>query len=146
MRLLVRLFVGISVATLLVVGGFAYHEVREERARLQQDLKRRAVLIADAVREAVEPVILRGTRGGIERVLKRFARADRGIAIYDEFGSVIDATLDIKPHLASLSPLVSDAIRDNAPSRRVTDMCRVHQSGRPAASAPTAAQPAPSTL
>ena len=120
MRLLVRLFVGISVATLLVVGGFAYHEVREERARLQQDLKRRAVLIADAVREAVEPVILRGTRGGIERVLKRFARADRGIAIYDEFGSVIDATLDIKPHLASLSPLVSDAIRDNAPSRRVT--------------------------
>jgi len=59
-RLLVRLFVGISVATLLVVGGFAYHEVREERARLQQDLKRRAVLIADAVREAVEPVILRG--------------------------------------------------------------------------------------
>jgi alpha,alpha-trehalose-phosphate synthase [UDP-forming] len=119
-RLLVRLFVGIFVATLLVVGGFAYHEVREERARLQQDLKRRAVLIADAVREAAEPVILRGTRGGIERVLKRFARADRGIAIYDEFGSVIDATLDIKPHLASLSPLVSDAIRDNAPSRRVT--------------------------
>ena len=120
MRLLVRLLAGISVATLLVVGGFAYHEVREERARLLQDLKRRAVLIADAVREAVEPVLVRGTRGGIERVLKRFARADRGIAIYDEFGSVIDATLDIKPYLGSLSPLVSEAIRDNAPSRRVT--------------------------
>src|ERR1043165_1190873 len=65
-------------------------------------------------------MVVRGSRPGIERVLKRFARADRGIAIYDEFGSLIDATLDIKPHLASLSPLVTEAIRENAPSRRVT--------------------------
>src|SRR5687768_9210373 len=108
MRLLVRLFAGIALATLLVVGGFAYLEIREERSRLQRDLQRRAVLIADAVREAAEPALARGTRGGIERVLRRFARPDRGIAIYDQFGSLIEASLDIKPHSALLSPLVSD--------------------------------------
>jgi trehalose 6-phosphate synthase len=124
MRLLVRLFAGIALATLFVVGGFAYLEIREERSRLQQDLQRRAVLIAEAVREAAEPALARGTRGGIERVLRRFARPDRGIAIYDQFGSVIEATLDIKPHSALLSPLVSDAIRDNTPSRRVTALGR----------------------
>src|SRR6266851_4315092 len=72
---------------MLVMGGFAYLEVREERARLQQDLQRRAALIADAVREAAEPLVVRGAKGGFERVLRRFGRADRGIAIYDQLGS-----------------------------------------------------------
>jgi alpha,alpha-trehalose-phosphate synthase [UDP-forming] len=122
MRLLVRLFAGISVATLLVVGGFAYHEIRDERARLQQDLRRRAALIADAVREAAEPVVARGARGGLDRVLKRFARADRGIAIYDEFGSVMDASLDVKAHLGIVSPLVTEAIRGNEPTRGLSTL------------------------
>ncbi len=110
MRLLVRLFAATSVVTMLVMGGFAYLEVREERARLQQDLQRRAALIADAVREAAEPLVVRGAKGGFERVLRRFGRADRGIAIYDQFGSLIDATLDIKPYLGPLSPFVTDVI------------------------------------
>jgi trehalose 6-phosphate synthase len=118
-RLLVRLFAATTLVTILVMGGFAYLEVREERARLQLDLQRRAALIADAVREATEPIVARGARQGFERVLKRFGRADRGIAIYDEFGSVIDATLDIKPYLAPVTPLATDAIRENAPQRRV---------------------------
>jgi trehalose 6-phosphate synthase len=121
-RLLVRLFAGISLATIIVAGGFAYHEISEERSRLQQDLRRRAALIADAVREAAEPVVARGARGGLDRVLKRFARPDRAIAIYDEFGSILDATLDVKPHLGAVSPLVSDAVRDNAPTRGLANL------------------------
>jgi trehalose 6-phosphate synthase len=121
-RLLVRLFAATSLVTILVMGGFAYLEVREERSRLRHDLQRRATLIADAVREAAEPLVARGARGGFERVLKRFGGADRGIAIYDQFGSLIDATLDIKPYLAPVSPLVTDAIRDNVPQRRVTHL------------------------
>jgi trehalose 6-phosphate synthase len=120
--LLVRLFAATSVVTMLVMGAFAYLEVREERARLQQDLQRRAALLADAVREAAEPLVARGARGGFERVLRRFGRADRGIAIYDQFGSLIDATLDIKPYLGPVSPLVTGAIRDNAPQRRVEQL------------------------
>ena len=122
MRLLIRLIAATSLATAIVIGGFAYHEVRDERARLQQDLQRRASLLGDAVREAVEPAVARGGRASFERILKRFGRADRGIAIYDEFGSVIDATLDIKPYLGRLSPVVSDAIRANAPGRQLTEL------------------------
>jgi trehalose 6-phosphate synthase len=121
-RLLVRLFAATSLVTLVVMGGFAYLEVRDERARLEQDLQRRAALIAEAVREAVEPLVARGAKGGFERVLRRFGRADRGIAIYDQFGSLIDATLDTKPYLGPLSPLVTDAIRDNTPHRRVAQL------------------------
>ena len=42
MRFLIRLLGGIWLATLVVFVGFAYLEVREERARQIQDLQRRA--------------------------------------------------------------------------------------------------------
>jgi trehalose-6-phosphate synthase/HAMP domain-containing protein len=117
-RFLIRLLGGLWLGTLLVMLGFAYVEVREERSRLDRDLQRRAALVADAVREASERFVARGSRTGIDRVLQRFHRPDRSIAIYDEFGSVIDATADVKGSLGPVSPLISEALRTNEPVRR----------------------------
>jgi trehalose 6-phosphate synthase len=113
MPFLLRLLGSIWIATLVVTAGFAYVEVREDRGRLVQDLQRRGALVADALREAAEPLVARQARTGYDRVLKRFARDDRAIAIYDEFGSVIDASPGVKPLLGRISPQVSDAIRTN---------------------------------
>src|SRR5882672_10637377 len=118
MRLVVRLLGGISLAVVLVTAGFAYLEVREERIRLEQDLQRRAVLAADAAREATERLVARGARTGYDRVLARFGRPDRGIAIYDEFASVIAATPDVRAHLGPLSPLITEVARNGATARR----------------------------
>ncbi len=118
MRLLIRLLGGIWLATLLVTGVFAYLEIREERERLEQDLHRRAALAADAIRETSERVVGRGNRRDIDRILKRFGRADRDVAIYDELASVIDATASVKPFLAPLAPLVSEALRGNIAVRK----------------------------
>jgi trehalose 6-phosphate synthase len=118
MRLLVRLLGGISLAVILVTAGFAYLEVREERTRFEQDLQRRAALAADAVREASERLVVRGSRTGYDRVLGRFGRPDRGVAIYDEFASVIAATPDVKAHLGPLSPLITEAIRGHTTARQ----------------------------
>jgi trehalose 6-phosphate synthase len=118
MRVFLRLLGGIWLATLLVTGGFAYQEIREERQRIEQDLQRRASLAADAVREASERLIVRGSRPALDRVLKRFGRPDRGIAIYDELAGIIDATPEVEGHLGPVTPLVSEAIRTNASVRR----------------------------
>ena len=118
MRLLVRMLGGISVAVVLVTAAFTYLDVRDERTRLEDDLRRRAVLAADAVKEATERLAPRGARTGYDRILTRFGRTDRGIAIYDEFASVIAATADVRPHLGPLSPLITDAIGRNATNRR----------------------------
>ena len=118
MRLLIRLLGGMSLAVLLVTGGFAYLEVREERTRLEVDLQRRASLIADAVREAAEPLVARRARGGYDRIFTRFGRPDRGIAIYDEFASVIAATPNVGAHLGPLSPMVTGAIDGNVTARQ----------------------------
>jgi trehalose-6-phosphate synthase/HAMP domain-containing protein len=117
MRFLLRLLAALWLATLVVSVGFTYLEIREDRDRLVHDLQRRASLVADAVREAAEPLIARQARGGYDRILKRFGRPDRDIALFDEFGGMIDATGGVRPHTGPLSPIVSDAIRTNGPVR-----------------------------
>jgi trehalose 6-phosphate synthase len=124
MRLLVRLLGGISLAVVLVTAGFAYLEVRQERIRLEQDLQRRAGLVADAAREAGERLVVRGARTGYDRILARFGRSDRGIAIYDEFASVIAATPDVKPHLGPLSPVITGVIGGGGTARQFARLDR----------------------
>jgi hypothetical protein len=113
MRFLIRLLGGIWLATLIVSAGFAYLEVREERARLIEDLQRRAALVGYAVGQASEGLVGRGAKTGYDRVLARFGRPDRGIAIYDAFGGVLGATAEVRPFLGPISPLITDAIQKN---------------------------------
>jgi trehalose 6-phosphate synthase len=113
MRFLIRLLGALWLATLVVSGGFAWYELHQERTRLVEDLQRRAALAADAVREASERLVARGVRTGYERVLSRFGRQDRAIAIYDAFGSVIEASPEVKRTLGPVSPLVTEAIQRN---------------------------------
>jgi alpha,alpha-trehalose-phosphate synthase [UDP-forming] len=118
MRLLVRLLGGISFAVVLVTAVFAYLEVRHERIRLEQDLQRRAVLAADAAREASERLVARGARTGYERILARFGGPDRGVAIYDEFASPIAATSNVRSHLGPLSPVITEVVRGGGSARQ----------------------------
>jgi trehalose 6-phosphate synthase len=115
MRFLVRLLAGIWLATLIVSAGFAYLEVREERARLVEDLKRRAALVGYTVGQAAEGPVARGgnNKAALERILTRFSRADRPIAVYDAFGSVLAATSEVRPFLGPISPLITEAIEKN---------------------------------
>ncbi|HET7343049.1 MAG TPA: trehalose-6-phosphate synthase [Methylomirabilota bacterium] len=113
MRFLIRLLGALWLSTLVVSVAFAWYEVHEERTRLAEDLQRRAALTADAVREAAERLGPRGSRVAYERLLARFARPDRAIAVYDPFGSPIDASADVRRGLGLISPLVTDAMRRN---------------------------------
>jgi alpha,alpha-trehalose-phosphate synthase [UDP-forming] len=115
MRFLVRLLGGIWLATLIVSAGFAYLEVREERERLGEDLKRRAALVGYTVGQAAEGLVARGgnNKAALDRVLARFGRPDRPIAIYDTFGSVLAATSEVRPFLGPISPLITETIEKN---------------------------------
>ena len=117
MRFLIRLLGALWLTTLIVSVGFAWYEIAQDRRQLEEDLQRRATLTADAVREASERLVARGAKTGYDRVLSRFGRADRAIAIYDAFGSVIDATPEVKRALGPVSPLITESIQKNAPAR-----------------------------
>ncbi len=110
MRLSVRLVGGIVLSAMLVMAGFTLLQIRDERQRLVDDLGRRAALLAEGLRESVEPAVRRGSPARVARLLKKFARADRRIAVYDRFGSATGSAPTAAPALPSAVPEVTDAV------------------------------------
>jgi trehalose-6-phosphate synthase len=117
MRFFLRLLGALWLATFVVSAGFAWYERHSERTKQIEDLHRRAALAADAVREASERLVARGARTGYEKVLNRFGRQDRAIAIFDAFGSVIEASAEVRRSIGPISPLVTEAIQRNQATR-----------------------------
>jgi len=111
MRITLRLLGAIWLSALLIMGGFAYVQVREEGERLRGDLERRAALLAESLKESVEPAARRDSAAAILRVLKKFGRSDRRIAVYDAFGSAIAAAPATKGVAPPSLPEITDVIQ-----------------------------------
>ena len=117
MKFTIRLVGAIWLSVLIVIGGFAFLQIREERERLLDDLKRRAVLVGEGLKEAIEPQVARGSTVGVERILKKFGRPTRGIAVYDRFAGLMVATPEVAKLLPPSLPEVTDAVATNAVSQ-----------------------------
>jgi trehalose 6-phosphate synthase len=102
---------------MLVIGVFAYLQIREERGRLAGDLQRRAMLIAEGLTDAIEASSAKQSPVAIERIVKKFGQSQRGIVVYDRFATQRFATPDIAPVLPPSLPEVTDAISRNAPAQ-----------------------------
>ena len=60
------------IASLVVVGTFAYFQFIDERQRLAGDLDRRAALLSDGLKEALEPALARsGSKPQIDRLIRK---------------------------------------------------------------------------
>jgi trehalose-6-phosphate synthase len=112
MKFTLRLVSAIWLSVMLVIGVFAYLQIREERGRLVGDLQRRAVLVAEAFSDAIEPAA-KQSPAAVERIVKKFGQTQRGIAVYDRFATLRTATPDIAPVLPPTLPEVTDAISGN---------------------------------
>ena len=114
MKVTVRLVAALWLAALAVLGGSTYFQVAEERGRLTQDLERRAVLLGEGLKEAVEPAAAKGSRVVIDRLLKKFGRPDQGIAVYDRVASLVTATPEMTLTLPASLPEATEAITSSA--------------------------------
>jgi len=106
----IRLFGGIWVATLVIMVGFTLFQIDEQQQQLTHELESRATLVGEGLKEAIEPVVARGSTAGIERMLKKFGRPYRGLAVYDKFAGLIAATPDIAANSPVSLPEVTAAI------------------------------------
>src|SRR5439155_22253159 len=99
MKFTIRLVSAIWLSVMLVIGAFAYLQIREERERLVGDLQRRAVLVAEGLGDAIEATAAKQSPAAIERIVRKFGQSQRGIAVYDRFATQRFATPDIAPGL-----------------------------------------------
>jgi len=105
-----RLLGGIWVATLVIMAGFTLFQIDEQQQQLTHDLESRATLVGEGLKEAIEPVVARGSTTGIERMLRKFGRPYRGLAVYDKFAGLIAATPDLAANSPVSLPEVTEAI------------------------------------
>jgi trehalose 6-phosphate synthase len=114
MKVTIQLLSAIWICALLVVGAFGFFQVREERRRSLEDLERRGSLLGEGLKESVEPATRRGSIAAIARVLKKFGRPERRIAVYDAFGSLLTMA-PAGATVASSLPEVTDALTRSTP-------------------------------
>ena len=113
MKFTLRLVSALWLSVMLVIGAFAYLQIREERERLVGDLQRRAILISEGLSDAIEAAAAKQSPAAIERIVKKFGQSQRGIAVYDRFANQRFATPDIGPILPPSLPEVTEAISRN---------------------------------
>jgi trehalose 6-phosphate synthase len=114
MRFFLRVFASSWLAALVVTTGFAYVEVREQRARVIHELRGQAASAADALAAAVEPLLARDDPRRFAGLLRRFTVPGRRLGVFDEAGQVIAASADLRTSSMTLVPLVSQALRERA--------------------------------
>src|SRR5262245_61252911 len=117
MRFNLRLLAAIWLSIVVVLGAFAYVSVERERARLSSELERRSWLLGESLKEAVEPLIDRGSRAPIERIVQRLGTAARGVAVYGPNGALIAATPQWVASLQTPPAAVPMALVDVAPKQ-----------------------------
>jgi trehalose 6-phosphate synthase len=118
MRFSLRLLVAIWLPIIVILGVFAYASVERERARLATELERRAWLLGEGLKEAIEPLLDRGSRGQIDRIVQRFGTVSRGVAVYDRGGRLLAAaTPEWAAQMEAPLPAVPLALADVAPKQ-----------------------------
>jgi trehalose 6-phosphate synthase len=110
MRLSIRLLAAIWIPVILVVGGFAWVSIERERIRLTADLERRAWLLGESLKEAVEPQLGRGVTDRLERIVQRFQGRAREVAVYDPAGSPLVVGARVSGALGQSPAFVAEAL------------------------------------
>jgi alpha,alpha-trehalose-phosphate synthase [UDP-forming] len=119
MKTTVRLVGALWLAVLVVLGAFAAHQVGEERKRLTADLERRASLLGEGLKEALEPMMGARTTAPVERLVRKFSRPNQRIAVYDRLASPVVVTPDFAGALPSSIPEVTEALDTGSVRRGV---------------------------
>ncbi len=110
LRLVVSLFIGIT----LVASFFAYHQVREEKSAMREELERRSSILADGLlTQSVESLLYRRERRELEAYVARFGnRASfAGIEICDADGQRVAMTRGLENYLADNPPTARLALQ-----------------------------------
>jgi len=117
LRIIISLFIGIS----LVVVVFSAIQIKDEKNRLQADLVRRSIIVAESLKESIVTLIETGQIERLNRIVEKFDNRERlkGIAVYDASGNIISLTSNLQASLSKTPVEVVNTIVDKLPSLKI---------------------------
>ena len=110
MRFTVRLLGATWATAIIVIAAFSFVSIQAERTRMTEDFERRAWLLGEGLKDALEPLIEKAPPSRIERVVRKFGTSTRGIAVYDRFAALLVATPELTLRLPPSLPFVSEVL------------------------------------
>lgn len=108
----IRLILCLVAVVGAVAAAAAVLQVRSERNVQESELFRRSQLLAESLREAVEPLLLLGSTRELQRLVERFGDRERlaGVAVYGTDGSAVAVTSSLSPLPPGYPAAVSKAL------------------------------------
>lgn len=110
-QILVAVFIIVVVITLIVIA-FTINQVGQEEQRMQSDLQYRSTLLAESLKETVEPNFINKSEDYLQNVVEKFTDKERfaGIGIYDNKAKVIATSSTIPEATSAAQEIVSNAM------------------------------------
>ena len=103
----------------LVAFGFNLQQINEERATLTTNLEQRASLLADSLKESVEPSYVNSSgvplQTSLQKTVNKFANRERlaGIALYDNQGTLLATSSGLPKTIIENTKSISEAMDSN---------------------------------
>ncbi len=105
MRLTLKLILLLVLVISTVAFGFSFWQARQEETRLKNELERRASIMADSLKESIEPLLSRNSIDSVNRIVSKFSNRERllGVSIHDAEGKLIAASTNLQSELEGFS-------------------------------------------
>ncbi len=112
MRIRLRLIASLIFGTTLLALSFAFFQVRSQKRAMRSDLERRAEVLAQSLSESLEPLLKKGSREDLHRLVDRFEKRQRvaGVAVYGDRGSAAAVVTGIAARLTTVPSQVAQAV------------------------------------
>lgn len=112
---MVRMLITIISVVLVffaAVFGFTWSQANQEKLSLSSELQIRTSLLADSLKESIEPYYLVNSRDSIQKILDKFTNRERllGLVIYDSKGIRIASSADLITEIVDEEKTVSSAM------------------------------------
>lgn len=112
MKQIILALLAIVVVISLIVATFTIDQVGREDQRLKSDLEYRSTLLAESLKETVEPNFINKSEDYLQNVVERFTDKERfaGLGIYDNKGKAIAISSVIPEATSAAQEVVANAM------------------------------------
>jgi trehalose 6-phosphate synthase len=115
LRINLRIILSIIVVISILVFLFTLIQVSQEKERLTLELKQRASLLGESLRETIEPLLEKGKIDRLQKIVEKFGNRERlvGVAVYDVKDKLIAVTPQLTSYLSTIPKFVINVINSD---------------------------------
>ena len=112
MRITFRIILSIIVVVSAIAFLLTLWQVQQEKEGLRRDLDRRTSLLAESLRETIEPLVGQPQTARIQQIVEKFGNREKlaGVAVYDAKDHLIAITPALAPQLPTIPSLIPEAM------------------------------------